>query len=437
MEVNWAGLFLVAMLSAASAVAGRLLFRRWFNPLSIYALVWFLCLGFYELRLIEQYSVSTLAWTYILLVWFSLFGGAAFACFLAKRPSSPVVHLPVDLHSLRRSIIVLTALGGLAVAAQVRMVVTNFGGFFTAILTNAGDLYRGRLSGELSGIPYIGALLYAACTLAGVYTARKGKLTLVAVCPLTLLALNNVISMARAGVVMTAFLFLPAFLHTPKQIRLSVPRWQQVVALVAGIAILVGGFVLVSSVRGLGVQFPGITPAMDEITEYIPVFPSIYSNFAAPPVALSLYLSSPAENHDAMIGQFTFAPVLRALSRLGFHVPDVRLEEDYYTPISTNTCTWVKNIHSDFGLVGLFIFPFLMGSIITVLALRIERQPRLVDIVLLAHAYPIIVFSFVVNLMAQGDWYVSIVGVAIAAAFVRDDRLSQTALSAHATNPPL
>ncbi len=187
-------------------------------------------------------------------------------------------------------------------------------------MVNAGDIYRIKVAGDLSIVPYVGALSLPACSLGGIYTARVGKLTSLGVLPLIMVALQDIFALSRLEIGMAAVLFMASYVHTPKKAKIEFSKWQRRVALILGMAIIAGGFITVSSVRGLGVDFPGITPAMDRISEFVPVFPSIYSNFSATPVAFSMYLSSPEESKHGSWGEYSFAPVLRLLAKAGLSI---------------------------------------------------------------------------------------------------------------------
>src|SRR5260370_22908577 len=186
--------------------------------------------------------------------------------------------------------------------------------------------------------------------------------------------------------------------------------------------ILVGGvFFLVSSIRSLDVDFPGITPAMEKITEYVPFFPSLFSSFSATPVVFSMYLSTPFKNNTGLWGTYTFAPIFRFLSRLGFQTAVPAHEENYYTPVPMNVGTYLKNVHSDFGFAGILIFPFLLGAVTTLLIVRSSVMPRVAALAALSHLCVVIVFSFWFNLMLLGDWYIGL-AVSVLAGFAVDRR---------------
>ena len=419
MESNWPVAALMAMVTVVAMYVGRICFKRWFNPLSLYSAIWGFCLLTYELKLIQFYAITTEAWFYIATAWTSLYLGA-FTALLATRQgashSSP--RSGINLNLLKRAIIVLSVIGGAAVARQMQVVARDFGGLLNAIFVSGNDIYLAKLDNDLAFFPYIGACLYAGCAVSGVYTAVRGKLTGLALLPIVLIALSSALSMTRAGVIMAAFLFLAAFLQTPREHPFRIKKWQAILGVGAAVSVLLSGFILVSATRGLGGNFPGTTPAMESIAEYIPFFPSVYSNFSATPVALSMYLSSPEQRNAGTWGQSTFAPFLRILSRTGLFTERPRFEENYDTPVPTNTSTYLKNLDSDFGFIGVVLFPYVLGFVMTFLMCEISQTLKVTYIVILANLYLIIVGSFAVNLMVLGDWYISLIAGVIAGAVI-------------------
>src|SRR5216684_5785255 len=400
---------LLVSVTGVAAYMGRVWMKCWFNPLSLYSAIWGFCLCTYELRLIQYEKISLMAWTYIVIAWVSLYLGAA-TVLLTQAPTrqrgAPAVH--GDLKYLKRAIVFLSVVGAIGVVDQFRVITREFGGVVPVLFSNAGELYLSRSSAELSNIPYVGAFAYGACSLGGVYTAIVGRLTIMVLTPVLLVTVMNIFSMSRLGTAIATVLFVACYVQTPKTTRLKVARSQRILALVLGVIILLGGYVLISATRGLGAEFPGITPEMDRISEYVPIFPAIYSSVSASPVAFSMYLKRPQDQKVEHWGQYTFAPVLRAISKLGFPTYVERLEEHYYTPVDTNISTYLKNLNSDFGFPGVLFFPYFLGMATTVLASRIETGFRLPALVLLSNLYVIVVFSFAFDLMLLGDWYVSV-----------------------------
>src|SRR5689334_145227 len=105
MEANWSMFILDAILSGIAIYVGRLLFKRWINPLSLYSLTWGVCLCNYQLRLIQYEHITVWAWTYIVVSWFCLYLGAAAVVFLKCPVVEPTRTFDVDLIRLRRAII--------------------------------------------------------------------------------------------------------------------------------------------------------------------------------------------------------------------------------------------------------------------------------------------------------------------------------------------
>jgi oligosaccharide repeat unit polymerase len=427
-------LVVLTVLTGIGIIIGRIWFKRWFNPLSAYSAIWGFCLCNYELRLIQYYLISAEAWFYIGAAWLSLYLGTAFVHLLgahAKQLATPPLTVPLD--KLKKGILILSMIGAIGVIGQAISVLREFGSLSAAVLS-ASDLYNARTSNELSGLPYLGSFSYAACTLAGIHVAMSGRFAFITLAPIMLVAAQLVFLVGRTGLGIAAVLFLVAALHATHPPRKRAWSWRHVLGISVAILLLAGSFLLVSSVRGLGVDYPGVTPAMDRISEYVPVAPSIYSNFSATPVAFSMYLSSPHENKAGFWGMYTFGPIFRLLSRLGFPTRVAPYEEDYWTPFPVNTSTYLKNLHSDFGPIGIFIFPLIIGAAAAYLTRRTRIRPKLVDIVILSNIYVLVVFSFSYNFTVSGDWWIAACASTVAAIVI--ERKSRACQDVSATVAP-
>lgn len=407
----------VACAAFSSAYMARRWFGRWLNPLSIYSILWGFCLFNYELRLIDYEVITFRAWAYIVVAWIALYLGACTAILvLGLEPTNKTFFLNLDPQLLRKTIWWLCMISSVGLLSQLIAIQRIFGNPLVALLSNAGDIYGARTSNELSGLGYASSFSFAGCSLAGVYTGIRGKLTFTAMLPIFLVILQLIAVMGRTGLGIAAVLFITAYVYTPGKARLLFSRWQRIAGLVLASG-LVAAFLLVSSIRHLDVNFAGITPAMDRVTEYVPFFPSIYTNFSATPVAFSVYLSSPSADKNGFIGMYTFAPFFRLLAKLGLSKGVPPYEENYYTPVPMNTCTYLKNIYSDFGPLGIVMFPYILGFAISGLIAVNRRRPALLYLVVLSNIFVLVTFAFAFDFMVLGDWYVSI-SVGTAAAFV-------------------
>ncbi|MGC2194105.1 MAG: O-antigen polymerase, partial [Terriglobales bacterium] len=401
------------IITICGIVGGRIALNRWFNHLTAYSAIWGSILILVQSRLIAYSPVSGMGWLYIFSAWLCLFLGSFTALGIRGRVARQQSVNGQSLKRLRFIIWSFTLIGLIGIILQAVAVVHEFGNLAAAIVVQANDLYHARLDNpELGGASYVGAFCPAACTFAGMYAARVGKFGITPLMPLFVVVFSGILVMGRAGMVVAGIWFTSAFLLTPRP-PIKVHRWQVAVAVVLSGAVLVGGFVLINATRGLGLDFPGLSPAMERASDTLPVLPSLFFYYTGPVVGFSDYLAHPDRNPHAFWGMYTFAPLLRFAARLGADTSVPPYEESYFTPRDINIMTYLKNIHSDFGGTGVLLFPYMLGAVMTWLRLRLDEKFDPVYVVLLAHAYVVIMFSFAYNPMSQGVWYISLIlGVA-------------------------
>ena len=420
-------MLLVATLTLLGIWLGRLLLGRWFNHLSIYSFTWGICLFGYQLQWIEYEPISAYAWFLIISAWVMMFLGSIFVLRFFPRLQPDGSHPP-----LRKAIQVVTFVGLIGVADLALKIARGFDGGLLSLFASAGDIYIARTSGELSAVPYIGSLLFTACALAGVYFAQKGKLR-IGLFPLIAITFDHLLLMGRAGLGMAAMLFLVSYHYTPHE-KFVFTRKNKLIASAVAI-VLFAGFMAVSLTRKLQIDFPGQSDTLETISEYFPIAPSLYSNFSSTPVAFSMYLARPEEDRSSGFGRYTFAPLLRGLAALGFKTEVPPYEEVYVTPVPTNTCTYLKNIYSDFGLCGVFMFPFLLGAVTTYLSIQ---PTSLLRVLILANLFVVVAFSVFFDFMLLGDWVVSLAGCVAVGLWIRSGaRLSLTLLPQSSPRQPI
>jgi len=400
-------------------IAGRLLLGQWFNHLSIYSAIWVGMLSLYEMRLIAYKPIAPLAWFFIALAWFMLYlGSATVICaraatghVLTPQISSKGVTidkkpaLSDSARALRIAVIVLSAVAASSTIAQWVSLINSFGSI-RAVIYSANQIYQLRIAYEIwQGIPYMGSVALAACSLSGMYVAMRGRLTIVSVLPLVIVGLNGVAGMGRAGILIGGVLFLSSFVLYPHW-KLSKVKVFVVVFFVA--ILIAASSMFISAHRSLVTTFKSETPAMKTLRTYVPFGPSLYFYLSGPPVVFSEYLKSGGEN-AFFPGSRTFAPFFNVLSHLGIGGEHSTYGVDYYTPEAMNVGTYLKDIHVDFGAWGILLFPYLLGSICTEIYLMNKKKATMLYVVLLAHLYVIIVLSFDVAATKLGYWMVSLI----------------------------
>ncbi len=402
--------------TCGAILAGRVILRGWFNHLVYYSISWGASILLFLFGLIQYHSITTETWIYIFLAWCSLFLGTI-AVRLTYETNKLIGNGHFrDANHLGRLIWVFTLIGSLTLIFQIRQAITEFGGILVAIVEHGNDLYLQRTSGETFELSYVGAFSYASCCLAGTYTARVGRLKWIAVVPFTVVLLNSVFSMGRLPLIESCLLFGTSFLGTPRTQHFRLSKLQLWIGLAVALVIVLGGIFLVGQMRGLGLQYSGTSVTMEKIADYVPSAPSLYFYTTAPIAGFNAYLSHRNQEVGSFWGRYTFAPFYRVLSRLGLSTEVPQVEEPYYVPEPINVSTYLKNVYSDFGPVGIVTFPLVLAVFLSFLHLALENQRTTTKIVVLSHFQVVILFSVFYNLMLTGAWLLSLLVSVVAAA---------------------
>lgn len=284
---------------------------------------------------------------------------------------------------------------------------------FVAVTVYATKIYEAAFeeTGQFSGIPYLGFLPFAAAALAGVYTAKRARIDWVSLIPVIAGTILGVLSVSRFDMLFCGALFIIALYLSPKPTRLSLSSTQKV--LLASVCL--SGIVLVSLARtDLVSALPDEQSALAKIGNFVSVAPSLYFYISGPPVGFSEYLQNSTHEASLPWGRYTFASIYRVLSKIGL-TPYVPFHQEFYgTPEPVNTCTYLREIHSDFGIAGVFLVPGLLGYIATRLS---NKRQSLVALTGLTYLYVVILFSFTNLVAATGQWFQGLL-TSLAAAFV-------------------
>lgn len=401
----------LSLVTIAAILLGRAMLGRWFNHLSIYSAIWGSVLLLVESRLIYYNAISGMAWLYIGSAWACLYLGSATVLLLhtATRQRS-VSDYSELVPRLRNVIVFFSLIAVVGVITQIQAVVREFGSLWLGVFAQGNALYHARVDNPelgLAGTSYVGTFAPGACTLAGIYTARVGRITIAGLIPLVLVVVTGLLAMGRANIILAIIWFTAAFLYTPRH-KFKLRRWQATTAIALAVLLLIGGIGLISGTRGLAVNYYSISPTAERASAYFPLLPPLLFYYTGPVVGFSDYLDHQNKNSHAFWGMYTFAPIFRAISHFGIHTAVPFYEENYYTPTDINVLTYLKNLHSDFGPAGVLVFPWILGALMTWLKLQLDEKESFTYIVVLTHCYLIICFSSIYNPMFLGIWYSSL-----------------------------
>jgi oligosaccharide repeat unit polymerase len=412
---------LILILSAVTIIIlllSKYLFVKWFNPLSLYAMIWYVMIFFYELRLINYVEIDFFTWVVIFSAYISFLLGII-SCYSMKgyfkQRKEATLHNKVDFlyqdgGSRLKTFILVCALVGLFSAIQHWLVLIEMFGSIPMVLIQANLVYQMRTDNEIAGvIPYLHIIAYVGIFFGGIYTAFKGKITIIALLPFLAIVIKEIANVSRAGMLFGLCLYVTSFII----VRYSITRESRKKRskLVFSILILITIFILaaglVRSTRGTYESFASSSRGLDKFKSGFFITPSLYLYASSHIVVLSKYFKDDYDN-TAVIGAYTFEPIYNLVSKFGVVKHSNFYEKGYLIPIWSNTSTYLRYIYSDWGAAGLFIFPFLLGFFSTFQWYLYFQSKNIYSLVILVFLMLVIAFSFLTLVMRLAIWPMSL-----------------------------
>lgn len=421
---------LLAAFGLTGVIVGRLVFDRWFNHLTIYSSIWGAGLALFEMRLIDYYPLVEEVWMLIGYAWVAFAAGSMIAI-VAQRavgisPASPTT-APLERQTASEgrifsfAILILSAIALISTLRRWLVLISMFGGI-PGVLVNGYTIYRMRIAGETPGaVPYLSSFALAAILICGLYCARAGKIKLIVLIPLLIIILDDVSMAGRAKMSLGVALFVSGYFLARLQARTAQTlrtrgrlRWILTFSLIFSLLLVAAEFV--RSYRGAYERFYGASQELSKLEQNAFLTPSIYLYLSSHVGVFNAYWKSGGERYFP--GSNTFAPVFRILAKLKVGDPVPHFTKFYNTPVSSNTGTYLRELHADFGVAGILIAPFVLGWACTLLWSQIRVRSGLAMIALLAHFYVIVVFTFLYQVTRVGEWFVSLAASLFVCGFI-------------------
>lgn len=406
--------FIILIIGTSTITLSRILFGKWFNHLAIYAFVWMVMLYLYELKLVFFYELTTYTWLVILSA-FLAFTLGSLTIFAArgnidvdKRNAIDFKRLFFDDGKKLKYVILGLAIVGILSALQHWSVLLNKYGTIPNVILNAYSIYKERASGELTGvIPYIWLVIYPSIFLAGIYTAYKGKISIITLLPFIALILKESANLSRAGILFgfsefTASFFLFRHLLKGHKQQSGRKKVQMTFGIITVIIIMIFGAVFVKTVRQVTDTFKGTSSSLTQLKGGVLISPSIYFYGSSQVAVLNQFLEKDVERKP--FGNSTFYIAYNFLAKFGLTEEPLVIERGYYTPTWSNTATYLREIYSDFGYLGIFIVPYLLGIASSFFWIRFYQSGKLLHLVVLTHLYIVIIMSFFVYQVRSPKW---------------------------------
>ncbi len=429
-------MFLILISGIIFILLGRWIFGKWFNHVSLYAGIWSGSLALFELRLINYYPLESETWIIILTGWLAFLLGSVTVVIaklaLGKSDINSLSQLAVttnlierEQHLLEKILWVLNIITLFAALHSWYLLINKFGSI-SGVFVYGSLLYSFRVSEGLPGsIPYISSLSLTATLLAGVYTTLVGRVKLIAILPIFIVVIIDLSSMGRALMVMAAILFCTGYFLMPHpkrmlQIKTSVSKYKRFVSVLVAIALLIGGGELVRSTRHVNEDFQAANRTLQQLQGASFITPSIYLYLTVHHGVLNQYLKQNSEH--APVGSNTFASVFRILEKFGFNTHVNTYQIPYNTPIGANTGTYLRELHADFGLIGILVIPYLIGLSMSFLWYRLREKKKYVDLALMGYLQVVVGMSLFYIATRAGYLLVYLIGSLVMGMIL--DRLS-------------
>lgn len=376
---------------------------------------------FYELKLLPYIEISALAWFYFISAFSAfLFGVLTITSaknifsnsqiFIKKENIS--LSIVMDNGKALKYSILFFSFIGIFVAIQRWYVLTNMFGSIAAVLVNAAVVYRLNVQGEIKDfIPILPAFVYVAVFLSGIYTAYKGKFSFISFLPFVGIVLKELTYFGRGEILFSLMEFLFSFFlfrHLLNNDLAQKFKFSKKNALIASTILLIflmtsASFIRIS--RGNYENYVGASKELNQFKGNLIISPSIYLYLSSNIGVFSKYLEMDRENKK--IGENSFEIVYIFLSKLGIIEKPVFYPRGYYIPMWTNSGTYLRELHVDFGFAGIFIGPYLIGLLITWFWFKFYEEKNLMAFTFLVYFYLIVGHSFLIMVTKFNQWFLS------------------------------
>ncbi len=414
---------IIGIIAFLGIILGKYLFNYWFNHLSLYCAIWGGGIIFYEMKLLPYVELIPEAWYIIgggflafLLGIFTIISSRSIFQNDSKSVNQSNFEIKIMKDNgkiLKYTIFLLSTLSLLSAIQNWYVLIKMFGNIPNALI-HANLIYRLNVNREIHGvIPYVSALGYVAVFFAGIYSAYKGKFTLLSVYPIIGIVIKELAEVGRAGILLSFIEFFASFFlfrQVLKRIDADKYKFSRRNAIIASTFIL-ALFVLSASfikiVRGSYESYIGASRKLNKLEGNAIISPSIYLYMSSDVGVLSKFLYEGTET--AMFGENTFLPVYSVLSKFEVLKRPSDYQRGYFIPMWTNTGTYLRELYADFGPIGVFLGPYLIGLLTTWFWFKFYERKNLLTFLFLVFFYIIVGYSFIVMVTRLSYWFISLV----------------------------
>ncbi len=423
-------LLLITVIIFLGIILGKYLFKHWLNHLTLYCIVFGGSLFLYELKLLPYIDLTSYAWFLILSSFLAfLIGILTIVSARNLYKDNPIsieksnisLKIFADNGTTLKFTILIFGIISMYSAIELWMIFIRQFGSIPAVLLNGEVIYRMNVGGKIKdNTPYLHLLGFVALYLSGMYTAYKKRFTFLTFLPLLSIILREIAGAGRAGMLFALMQFMLSFflfkhlLATDIKQRFNFSKVSALVGAVILLVLFIGGSTLVKATRvsdSTSTTYSAASKELRQTRGNLFISPSLYLYLSSDVGVLSKYLSSKGEG--TAFGQNTFMTLYNFLGKINVVQKPHEFQKGYFIPMWTNTGTYLRELHADFGLVGIFLGPYLLGLLITWLWFKFYEKKSLFSFVFLVNLNIIVGFSFFVMATRVLYWFTSLVIILI------------------------
>lgn len=416
-------LLLIAAIAVLGILLGKFFFKKWFNPLTLYCVIMGGLVFLYQLKLLPYPDIIPLAW-FMLAASFIAFVLGIITLTTAKNlysdkqltQTEKFISLKIfddGGKAIKYSILFFSFIGLFVALHRWFILIGKFGSIQDVII-NAAVVYRLNVHGEIKEfIPILPIFIYVGVFLSGIYTAYKGKSSFLSFLPILTIILKELTYFGRGEILFSSMEFIFTFvlfrhlLTSDSTSRFKISKINAIVATIILLAILISASSFIRISRSAKENYVGTDKGLRQLKDNFLFSPSVYLYLSSDVGVFSKYLE--LENEKASFGQNTFHPLYELLSRIGAVKKPDFFQKGYFIPMWTNTGTFIREVHADFGITGVLLIPYLLGFTITWLWFRFYRNKSIYILVLLVYLFLVIGFSFIMMITRLNIWLFSLV----------------------------
>lgn len=399
---------------------GRMIYRNFINPLSLYSLVWFACFFFHECGLIEFSKISIKTFLIIVLSNICVVIGCGLGKLMSKIKLTKKIMIERSQNTKKKLlgnwIIILTLVSGVDIVYKFFQQLVLYG---PNIFMNFAYRYSSQLRVEEESSLDLSSLIFPLVVFLGIYIVQYG-IEKRMIFPVVILALFALIQGSRGTLIIVITLFVSQITITDKAKKISVninskknKRYFMLIFLLLAVCV-----VLITISRNQYFASSGSTNSKDKGAVY-EAMSSIASYTAEGIGCLDKYMDNPER---VSFPQYFFRVPIILLNKLGITELDTRyVIPTYYIPFPSNVITYIGELYHDFG-DGYGIIIVIMASLFSFSYIKCSKKHVVFYSVIYSVFFTIFILSFFANFgHAASLWYVAIVGGAVA--FIVDNKI--------------